>query len=134
MAKVKKYNVRERAEFFNEVIFNGELDLSFDIDSGTFESGFTIGSVAIVSGSIKHLKINTNNKLPHEALDAVVIHELIHVKDCQIHGADIDLSNGGHNDFFYSERDRIMGEFPEYPIPVRENLTALDEILDKLGY
>jgi hypothetical protein len=130
----RKYDIESKIDYFNSLVFKSELDTDFDTGDYSGQSSFVLGAVKYTGDFIDGLYINIKNKFPDEVLDMILLHELIHIYVIQKYGMEKATEKQGHNKLFYDERDTIMRKFPEFNIPVKEDISGIEQILDSLGY
>jgi hypothetical protein len=128
-----KYQITSRFKFFNKLLFNNSITENFEISTSRGGNSFILGVVATSTEyKVDYLQVKEDSRLPNEVLDAVLIHEMIHAYCIQQYGEKA-LENKGHNALFYKKRDELLKKFPEYPIPVKEDISSIESILDTLG-
>lgn len=128
-----KYNLASKFKEFNKKYFDSELNLDFELDTKYLSNSLSLGVVKLDKDKVAYLGINTNNKLPIEVYDAILIHEMIHVYCIQKYGSEKAIEKQGHNDLFYKKRESLIKKY-NLEIPVKEDISSIDKILDKLGY
>ena len=126
------YPFVEKFLFFNKLMFNNAIDFNFPVGEYTdAPNSWTLGVVKVGQDSILGLYLKTTNKLPTEVFDVILIHEMIHAYLYQT-DKEAALVNKGHGPAFMKLRDTLIRRFPEYPIPVKEDIAAIESILDRL--
>ena len=131
--KEKKYNLQLKFNEFNKKLFDGKISNDYKIIFGDTGNDFLVGvaHVNAIPPFIVLSKALSKSIFPHEIIDIVLIHEMIHAFLYQKEG--VSYLHDPHGDSFKKEIRRIETKFPEYEIPYKENWSAVEKILDRLG-
>ena len=115
----RSYKGNTRFVLFNKLLFNNKIPSEYKVVFKELES-FSIGGRT--NPFTKEILLN-KNRFPHEILDVILIHEMIHAYLCSI-DTDKHLKDP-HGKDFMRVRNKIMSKFPEYEIPIKETLQSI---------
>lgn len=112
----------------NKKFFNNKIQADLKISGDHFSSSLVLGAYV---PNTQTIFINKNN-LPLEAVNLILIHEMIHAYNIQVDGLDYTKDDIHGNLFMNKVRE--INSHSKYPVPYKEDFKSLEKVLDDLGY
>lgn len=126
----KPYKGNQKFKQFNKELFNNKIPKNYKVKRQELDTFTILGQVFYFD---KLVAINKNN-LPHEILDIILIHEMIHAYLVEKDGVE-EHHNDPHGKSFMNEVKRI-GKISDYEVLYRNDMGTkqLEDKLSELGY
>ena len=114
---VSTYNIKQRYDYFNNLLFNNEL-LNYPLGwinskkkSGEVAFSFIKKQGKISDLRIEKLRLSTFYIYTDEQYDSILVHEMIHIWDLQTNGDSYDLKNQ-HGKVFLDKMRELNKKVP----------------------